>query len=255
MLPSQGSGAWRVAVTREESDDGPLATALRANGFTALACPVLVEAPPADPAPLVAAARTLERYDWIVAASARAVRAIARVRSTPWPADIRTAAVGAITAAAFAEAGITRPTLIAPEPGAEALAELLADVDWVGRRVLVPTTPGGKTILAEHLRAAWALVDEVEAYAMRALAPGDIAREWHASAPEAAVIASPRVAELLTAAVGADALRALRIVVSIGATTRVALARLGVASETPTHPDFAGCARLLADAVGRETAR
>jgi uroporphyrinogen-III synthase len=135
VLPPQFSGAWRVAVTREESDDGPLATALRANGLT----------------PFIA--------------------------------------------------------------------------------------------------------DEVEAYVMHARAPGDIAGDWHASAPEAAVIASPRVAELLTAAVGADALRALRVVVSIGATTRVALERLGVSSETPTHADFAGCARLLADAVRREAAR
>lgn len=255
MLPPQFSGAWRVAVTREESDDGPLATALRANGLTPSICPVLVEAPPADPAPLEAAARTLEQYDWVVAASARSVRAIARARGIPWPADIRTAAVGAGTAAAFVEAGITRPTLVAPEPGAEALVELLADVDWVGRRVLVPTTPGGRPILAEHLRGAWAIADEIEAYVMHARAPGDIAGGWHASAPEAAVIASPRVAELLTAAVGADALRALRVVASIGATTRVALERLGVSSETPTHADFAECARLLADAVRREAAR
>lgn len=255
MLRPHTSGAWRVAVTREESDDGPLATALRADGLTPVACPVLVEAPPADPAPFEAAARTLEHYDWIVVASARAVGAIARSRGTPWPADIRTAAVGAATAAALAEAGITRPTLVAPEPGAEALVELLADVDWVGRRVLVPTTPGGKAILAEHLRAAWAIVDEVEAYAMHARAPGDIARDWHASAPEAAVIASPRVAELLTAAVGADALRALHVVVSIGATTRLALDRLGVSSETPAHADFGHCARLLADTFRREAAR
>lgn len=255
MLPPQFFGTWRVAVTREESDDGPLATALRANGLTPFACPVLVEASPVDPAPLEAAALTLEHYDWIVVASVRAVRAIARSRATPWPADIRTAAVGAATAAALAEAGITRPTLVAPEAGAEALIELLADVDWIGRRVLVPTTPGGKAILARHLRAAGAIVDEVEAYAMHARAPGDIARDWHASAPEAAVIASPRVAELLTAAVGADALRALRVVVSIGATTRVALERLGVSSETPTLADFAECARLLNDAVRREAAR
>lgn len=253
--PTRGPRAWRVAVTRDEPDEGPLATALRAHGLTPVACPVLVEGPPAEPARLSEIARTLEQYDWVVAASARAVRAIARARGGPWPADIRTAAVGASTAAALAEAGVARPTLVAPEAGAEALVTLLAEVDWLERRVLVPTTPGGRTVLAEHLRAAWAIVDEVEAYAMRPRAPGDIARDWHAGTPDAAVIASPRAAELLAEAIGADALRALHAVVSIGATSRVALERLGVPSDTPAHADFTGCARLLADARRREVAR
>jgi uroporphyrinogen-III synthase len=252
---TQGVRGWRVAVTRDEPADGPLSTALRLHRLTPVPCPVLVEGPPADPDALADAANTLEQYDWVVAASARAVRAITRARGGPWPADIRTAAVGAATAAALAEAGVTRPTLVAPEPGAEALVTLLAEVDWLERRVLVPTTPGGRTILAEHLRAAWAMVDEVEAYAMHPRAPGDIARDWHAAAPDAAVIASPRVAELLAAAIDVDGLRALRLVISIGATTRLALERLGVTSETPAHADFAECARLLADAVRREAAR
>lgn len=242
-------------MTRAESDDGPLATALRAGGLAPFACPVLVEVPPADPAPLEAAARALEQYDWIVAASARGVRAIARARGMPWPADIRTAAVGAATAAALAEAGVARPTLVAREPGAEALVELLAGEDWVGRRVLVPTTPGGRTILAEHLRAARAIVDAVDVYQMRPRAPGDIARDWHAGAPQAAVIASPRAAESLAAAVGVHAVLVLHAVVSIGATTRVALERLGIHSEAPVRADFADAARLVADAWRREAAR
>jgi uroporphyrinogen-III synthase len=242
-------------VTRDEPEDGPLSAALRAQGLTPVACPVLVEGPPADPAALAAAAATLEQHDWVVAASARAVRAITRARGGPWPAGLRTAAVGAATAAALAEAGVTHPTLVAPEAGADALVTLLADVDWLERRVLVLTTPGGRTILAEHLRAAWAIVKEVEAYQMLPRPLDDIAHDWHAAAPEAAVIASPRVAELLAAAIGADTLRALRVVVAIGPTTRLALERLGVPSDMPAQADFEECARLVADRSRREAVR
>lgn len=246
---------WRVAVTRDEPDDGPLGAALRARGLVPVACPVLVEHAPADPAALEDAARTLEQYDWVVVASARAVRAITRARGGPWPPDISTAAVGAVTAAALAGAGVTRPTVVAPEEGAEALWTLLEQVDWVDRRVLVPTTPGGRRLLVEHLRAAWAIVDEVDAYVMRPRAPHDIDADWHAAAPDAAVIASPRVAETLVAAAGVDALRALRLVVAIGATTGVALDRLGVPCEIPDRADFAEAARLVAAARDREAVR
>lgn len=240
-----------VAVTRDEASDGPLSAALRAHGLVPAACPVLAEGPPADPAALRDAALTLEQYDWVVVASARSVRAISRARGGTWPPQIRTAAVGGATAAALAEAGVERPTLVAPAEGAEALLTLLGDVDWVERRVLVPTTAGGRRLLAEHLRAAWAIVDEVEAYAMHPRAPRDIAADWQAAAPGAAVVASPRVAELLAAAVGLEPLRALRVVAAIGATTAAALDRLGIASVTPAHADFREAARLIAARLER----
>jgi uroporphyrinogen-III synthase len=216
---------------------------------------VLVEQPPADPAPLDAAARDLEAYDWVVVASARAVRAITRARGAAWPPEIRTAAVGRATADALVEAGVTRPTLVAPTPGAEALVTLLSDVDWVDRRVLVPTTPGGGRLLADHLRAAWALVDEVEAYVMAPREPHAIAADWTAARPDAAVLASARTAEILADAVGADALRALHAVVAIGQTTAAALERLGVPWIVAPDARFAMAAAAMADALGSGAAR
>ena len=247
MPARSASCPWRVAVTREEPADGPLSTALDALGLIPVACPVLVEGPPADPSALQDAALTLEQYDWVVVASARSVRAISRARGRPWPPQIRTAAVGGATAAALVDAGVTRPTLVAPAEGAEALLTLLEDVDWVGRRVLVPTTTGGRRLLAQHLRAAWSIVVEVEAYAMRPRAPRDIDAHWQAASPDAAVVASPRVAELLASAVGLESLRALRLVVALGATTAGALEALGVAAVTPPHADFRDAARLVAE--------
>lgn len=240
-----GSCTWRVAVTRDEDRDGPLASALAAHGLSPVPCPVLVEAPAGDLAALAAAARDLERYDWVVLASARAVRAVAAARGRPWPVGIRTAAVGESTARAIGHAGVELPPLVGASDGAEALWQALAPAAWSDVRVLVPTTPGGRTDLADRLRDAGADVTVVEAYRMEPRPPAAIAADWAREAPDAVVIASPRTGHGLVRAIGADALRAMPVV-AIGASTAAALAGLGVPSEQPDRAGFDGVARLLA---------
>ena len=86
----------RVAVTRDEPHDGPLSSALRAHGFEPVACRVVHEEPAPDPAALRRAAENAEDYDWLVAASARAVAALLAARDgRALPAALRGAAVGA----------------------------------------------------------------------------------------------------------------------------------------------------------------
>lgn len=247
-MPTQSPSPrpWRVCVTRDEPVDGPLAAALRAQAFLPVLCPVLTLAPPADPGPLAEAARDLEGYDWIVCASARAVVALSSLRQGPWPSTLQAAAVGATTAQALRDAGVASP-VTADEGGAEPLWAALAGIaSWPGTRVLVPTTPGGRTVLAEQLRAAGARVDDVEAYRMVPRDPGAIARDWTAAAPEAVVIASPRVARCLAGAVGAGALARLHAVVAIGATTAAALHDLAVPCVTASATSFASAAATLA---------
>jgi uroporphyrinogen-III synthase len=250
-----GPAAWRVAVTRDEPPGGPLGAALSARGFGVVYCPVLVEHPPDASDRLDAAARGLDRYDWVVVASARSVRAIGRARGGPWPAGLRTAAVGAGTAAAIEEAGVTRPAVVAPSAGADALVAHLSGLAWAGRRVLVPTTQGGRETIAAFLRTAGAHVDEVDAYVMRPRERADIAEDWRAAAPDAAVFASPRTAQILAEAVGADALRTLRAIVSIGATTATALDRLGVPTVVAPDANFAEAARAVTTAFDARLAR
>ena len=255
--PSAASTAssWRVCVTRDEAADGPLGTALRARAFAPVPCPVLVEAPPEDARPLAQAAGQLERDDWIVCASARAVQAVTRARGRAWPARARTAAVGAATARAIAQAGVLEPVVTAPVDGADGLWAVLRDAAaWPGVRVLVLTTDGGRRLLADRLRRTGALVDEVAAYRMAPREAAAIARDWTAAAPDAAIIASPRVAATLAEAMGAEALTALRCVVAIGPTTAAALARLGVPCVTATLVDFAAAADTLASARAGERA-
>ena len=87
--------ALRVAVTRDEGPDGPLACALRRRGLTPVCCAVVRESDSPEPERLRRAARALDRYDWLVVASARAVDAlVAAGATTPLPAALRTAAVG-----------------------------------------------------------------------------------------------------------------------------------------------------------------
>jgi uroporphyrinogen-III synthase len=238
---------WRVCSTRDEPDGGPLAEALRAHGFIAVAVPVLVEAPPEDRGPLDTAAARLDEYDWLVCASVRSVRALKQARRSPWPRGLRTAAVGGATAQALLDAGADPQPLVADEGGADALWPVLREADhWPGRRVLLPTTPGGRRVLIDRLREADARVDEVEAYRMCRRSFDDLAGAWHEAAPNAAVLASPAAAETLIEAVGTPALNDLRAVVAIGPTTADTLARHGVRCLVAAQTDFAEVARTLA---------
>jgi uroporphyrinogen-III synthase len=241
------SGDWRVAVTRDEGLDGPLATALRSEGFQAVICPVAIEAPAADPAAVAAVAGDLERFDWVVAASQRAVRALAGARGRPWPKGVRTAAVGRETAAALVAAGADPAPLVAAGAGADALWAVLERADrWPGRRVLAPTIAGGRRGVIDGLRAAGALVTEIEVYRMDPRPERDVVRDWRAAAPDAVVVASPSAGRLLVGAVGAPALRALRAVVAMGETTASALREAGLEATVPPAADFPSLARHLA---------
>jgi uroporphyrinogen-III synthase len=246
---------WRVAVTRDEPADGPLSRALVAASFAPVACPVLVEAPPADVAALADAAAALAAYDWIVCASVRSVTALAAARHAPWPSGIRTAAVGPRTAAALVAAGATPAPLAGDADGADSLWTRLRAADqWPGRRVLLATTPGGRRTLAESLAAAGALVHDVDAYQMSPRPAALIAEAWRAAAPDAVVVASARVAATLVEAVGAGRLRGLAAVVAIGHSTATALTAAAVPCAVAARADFGDAVAALAAERARAVA-
>jgi len=238
---------WRVAVTRDEPEDGPLSLALRLHGFEPVPCPVLFEWPPEDPAVLRSAAARLESYDWVVCASVRAVSALAGARTTPWPRGVRTAAVGPRTAAALVAAGASPAPVVAPDAGAAALWRTLRDCDvWPGRHVLVPTVPGGRPDLIDGLTGIGAMVDTVDVYRMVPRAPEAVKRDWTRLAPDAVVFASPSAVESLLDAVGSDAVRSLRAIVVAGPTTAEAAASFGLSVSVADRAEFTEIARCLA---------
>lgn len=240
------SRALRVAVTRDEATDGPLGEALRRHGMLPVGCAVVAEAPPPDLAPLIGAASELERYDWLVVASVRAVTALMGARGhRPLPPGLRTAAVGPRSAAELVACGATSP-ITALSAGAGPLMLALSHADrWPGRRVLLPRAAEGRRDLGESLRRHGAQVDEVTAYRTVARPPDEIAAAWREGAPEAVVVASPSAARALVAAIGSDPLRRLEPVVAIGSTTAMALVALGIRAIVPERAEFEAVAELL----------
>ena len=237
---------WRVAVTRDEGEAGALGEALRHRGFVPVACPVLSEAAPTNASVLVTAARGLGEYAWVICASVRAVEALSRALPGSWPAGVRTAAVGLATARALEAVGVTPAPVVAAVAGAEPLWEALSALDtWRGRRVLVLTTPGGRTALIEGLQAAGADVDAVEAYRMVPRPADDIRRDWIAAAADALVLASAATATRLLDAVGEEAVKRLRAVVALGATTAEVLAARGVPYQRSTEASFDAAAEAV----------
>lgn len=240
------SGAWRVAVTRDEDEHGPLSSALRSEGFQPVPCPVMKQWPSQQGAALESAAASLDTFDWIICSSRRAVSALSDLRTSSWPRAVRTAAVGAATAQALVAAGADPPPVTAEAEGADALWAMLSELEWTGRRVLVPTVPGGRRVLLDGLRHAGALVTEIEAYRMAPRAGEHIRADWLSAAPDAAVIASPSTATALVEAVGHEVLVALRAIVAIGPTTEAALTAAALPSRLSMRADFGSAASTLA---------
>lgn len=236
-----------MAVVREEEGNGPLAEALRRRGLVPAACPVLVEGLPTDPRLLAGAAARLLEYDWVICASARAVDALGRVIRGPWPEGTRVAAVGPATASALVRLGVAQAPFVASHAGAEGLWDALRSHQaWPGQRVLVLTTPGGRTALADGLRDAGARVEEVEAYRMEPRPAAEIRDAWAAAAPDALAIGSPRAVTTLVNAVGVDAVARLSALAAIGQTTGRALVELGLIAHVAPDASFESVADTLA---------
>jgi uroporphyrinogen-III synthase len=161
----------RVIVTRPGTQAEPLLTALRAEGFEPVACPV-IETETIDDGPV-----DVSGYDWVIVTSANGAAELDARRTGELP---RVAAIGESTAAALAARGIavdfvpslaSQEGLLAelPRPvgralfvGAERARRLLvdelpADFRPVYRTVeLAPSPPDGELVLLASPSAAQA---------------------------------------------------------------------------------------------------
>lgn len=237
----------RVAVTRDEGADGPLSRALWRCGLEPVSCPVLSYVPPMEHAALRRAAGGLERYHWLIVASARGIDGLLVARHhRPLPPGLRTAAVGRRTAMALARAGAGEPIVTGTGGSVELIERLRLADQWPGRRVLIPRAEAGGSIIEGALRDLGAVVNVVVAYRSIVHPPPFVACVWDHARPDAVVIASPSAARALVEAVGTDSLARLRAVIAIGATTGAALARLGVPASISPVPDLATAAELCA---------
>jgi len=233
-----------VAVTRPEERGGQLGQRLERLGARVLHWQAVRIEPPVDAAPLASAIAGLQRFDWIVFASAHAVAAVRELLPAGGSdalAKIRVAAVGTATAAAAESAG-WRVDRVPADFGAAGLLEgFKISGDAAGARILLPGSALGRPELAEGLRALGATVKRVEAYcAVPAELDGQACRSQLAAGDvDAVAFTSPSAVQAVARALGVSRITAeLRgvLLVSIGPTTTRALRDLGLAPAAEAKP-------------------
>lgn len=213
-----GEGSIRVLLTRAAEQNDEVAAKLRAAGVE------VVELPAIAVEPTGAALPDLAAYAWVVFTSANGVRTAKH--DGPWP---RVAAVGASTASAAAQAGLTVAFRPSEPRGAVLGAELPVDP---GDRVLLLRSDLARPELPAALRARGATVDEVVVYRTvpRVEPAPAIADELRGGHIEAVLVASPSAARGLANACG-TAFHERTRVVAIGPTTAAAAHDVGL----PVH--------------------
>ncbi len=166
----------RVLVTRAREQSAELASALRAVGAEPVLRPMIELAPARDPeveAEIDAALAGLGDYQALVFTSSNAVRFFERAlaaRSIPpaAAAGLRIFCVGERTAAAAVSAGLPVHVVASGRSDAEALlGQLLGALPGAGERVLIPRSRIGRTVIADGLREAGAVVDSIAFYENR----------------------------------------------------------------------------------------
>ncbi len=243
----------RVLVTRQASQAGDWCRALEAAGAVPVLVPMLRTAPVRDERALTQALGALASYDWLVAASANALRelgAAARERGAELAKlRARVACVGDASAAAARELGLA-PEASAGGDAQRLLAWLLAQPDWRGKRVLLPRAASAGDALPAGLRAAGAQVDELALYRTEP-APFEskaLIADLTAGRIHALAFASPSAARHFAAGVEAAGLAAARAaaVVAIGPVTAEALRGVGLAPDVVAEtPSAAGLVSAL----------
>ncbi len=225
----------RVVTTRGAAHEDRLRALLEMAGARVLAWPTSEYPPPRDPGPLEAALARLDRFDWVVFTSARAVAAVgegpaARATGGSAPA-LRVAVVGPATARAATGAGWT----VAVEgrgPGARGLAaQVAATFPVAGARVLFPAASGAAPTLEEEFTALGARVTRVEAYrTVVTPPPAERVRADLAAGVDAVTFASPSAVEAVDRALGGK----------VASATCEGATRVGAAGDEATRGRAAG---------------
>ncbi len=229
----------RILVTRPRHQAQDLADRLTALGAEVMFQPAIEIAPPEDWGPVDRALDRLGEYAWIVFSSANGVsyfldRLLSRHLDLRALAGVKLAAIGPGTAETLGQYHL-RAELVPEQFRAESLAAALAP-RAAGRRCLLVRASRGREVLAEHLAAAGASVEQVVAYrstdvsqpapeVTRALREGRLA--W-------ITVTSSAIAGALVRLFGDD-LRRARLA-SISPVTSDTLRRFGFAPAAEANP-------------------
>lgn len=162
----------RIAVTREESQAGPLSRALREAGALPLSAPTLEVVPLHEPTSRRRAVPPFDGFDWILITSPRTVSLLAEAGSFqgPPPRGLRIAVAGERTAAVLAREGWQAdvvPNQAGAEPLLQALLEGYGEASIPPGRVLFPASSQAGTALPQGLADVGFHVHRIDLYAPR----------------------------------------------------------------------------------------
>jgi hydroxymethylbilane synthase len=231
--------ARAVIDTRPELD-APERQAIENEGFRVLHVPAIAIGPAEKGSELDRVRARLGEYDWVVVTSKRGVEALVNGMQA-LPKTVRWAAVGATTAKALSERGVSVDCVPSSSRG-DAIPGAMAKLGSLeGRRVLLARADAASKTLPAKLVEMGALVDDVVAY--RTVAGPEASRSAVAEAladrdAEAILFASGSAVRGLVELAGttADSARAMRAV-TIGPKTSAVARELGfkVAGEARTQ--------------------
>ncbi|MCA9226352.1 MAG: uroporphyrinogen-III C-methyltransferase [Planctomycetales bacterium] len=242
----------RVLVTRPDHQAEALASLLEEAGAETLVQPAIAIEPPDDWTEVDAALHRLGEFDWLVFSSANGVRyTLRRLADLGLDAralgGVRLATIGPGTTEALAEFHL-RGDLQPNEYRAEALAEALAG-DASGQRFLLARASRGREVLAETLRAAGGLVEQVVVYRSSDVTQPDeaICEQLDRGRIDWVTVTSSAIARA-TAAMFGDSLRRARLA-SISPITSETLEQLGFqVSCEATEYTMPGVVRAMVEA-------
>lgn len=163
-----------VILTRPAAQAGKLAARLAASACESHVFPLLDIQPLPDTSELQATLARLADYAMVAFVSPNAVDA-AFAHIPTWPRTVAIAVVGTGSRLALAQYGLTdaSASIISPRDAHRTDSEtLLQELDMAalrGKKVLIVRAETGRELLAEQLRAAGVVVEQVAAY--RRLAP------------------------------------------------------------------------------------
>lgn len=196
----------RVLVTRPHQQADALCGLITRTGGCAIRFPVLDIAPIDDPAKATERLHNQAAYHWIIFVSANAVKyAQYAFNGRMCLAEhIRAAAIGKATARALTEAGVPGVLTAAAPYNSEALLALPEMHTVHGQRCLIVRGRGGRSLLADTLRARGAEVEYAEVY--RRVRPrsdaASLLNSWRQGGIDMATVCSGEALDNLVAMVG-----------------------------------------------------
>jgi uroporphyrinogen III methyltransferase / synthase len=226
----------RLLLPRPAAQIRVAADQIRQRGAEPVSLPLISIEDPEDGEAVLAAARRLATYDWVLLTSANgAERLLLALEANQLDArafgSAKIGVIGPKTAEPLRRLGI-QPDLIAEEHVAEGLLRnVLARGDL--RRVLVFRAAEARQLLPERLRAEGVEVDVVAAYRTRRLGSeqaDQLAQALSNRGVDAILVTASSMATALVEALGPEAKARLSnvVVASIGPVTTATLGQLGV---------------------------